>query len=82
MPAEVENLLLEHLKRFQAGQDRIEHKLGELVTRVGQLEVSLAGLRTDVGHVHETSAGMSVRLDRLSERLERIERRLDLRVDA
>ena len=33
MTAVVENLLLEHLKRFQAGQDRIERKLEELVKR-------------------------------------------------
>lgn len=38
VPENIENLILEHLKRFQAGQERIETKLDELVIRVGQLE--------------------------------------------
>ena len=39
----VENLILEHLKRFQMSHDRIEAKLGEVVTRIGNLELSVAG---------------------------------------
>jgi tetrahydromethanopterin S-methyltransferase subunit G len=78
MTENVENLLLEHMKRFQAGQDRIERTLGELVDRVGRLEVSLASLRTDFSHSEESIAAMSVRLDRLSERFDRIEKRLEL----
>ena len=74
----VENLLLEHLKRFQAGQDRIERKLEELVQRAGQLELGLAGLRRDAAHADENGAGISIRLDRVSERLDRMERRLEI----
>ena len=73
-----DNLVLEHLKRFQAGQDRIERKLEEVVTRIGHLELGVAGLRRDFAHAEEGSAGMSVRLDRISERMERVERRLEL----
>ena len=36
MTDNVENLILEHLKRFQGGQDRIERKLEEIVARIGQ----------------------------------------------
>jgi uncharacterized coiled-coil protein SlyX len=78
MTENVENLLLEHMKRFQSGQDRIEHKLEELVNRIGHLEVSVAGLRSDLAHSDEGGASMSVRLDRLSERFDRIEKRLEL----
>ena len=35
---EVENLVIEHLKRFQAGQDRIERDLKEIKTRLSSLE--------------------------------------------
>jgi len=42
MAENVENLLLEHLKRFQATQDRIERKLDEHTTRLGRIEVALA----------------------------------------
>jgi tetrahydromethanopterin S-methyltransferase subunit G len=74
----IEDLLLEHLKRFQAGQDRIERKIDELVGRVGQLEVGMAGLRRDAAHSDANVAAISVRLDRVSERLDRIEKRLEL----
>lgn len=73
-----ENLVLEHLKRFQAGQDRIERKLEEVITRIGHLELGLAGLRRDLAHADEISAGLSVRMDRMSDRIERVERRLEL----
>ena len=46
----VDNLMLEHMKRFQAGQERIEHKLAEMLTRLGHIEISLAGIRRDVAH--------------------------------
>jgi len=78
MTDNVENLILEHLKRFQGGQDRIERKLEEIVARIGQLELGLAGLRRDFAHADENAAGMSVRIDRMSDRIERIEKRLEL----
>jgi predicted nucleic acid-binding Zn-ribbon protein len=78
MTENIENLLLEHMKRFQAGQDRIERKLEELVGRAGRLEVSVAALRSDFSHADENTASISVRLDRLSERFDRIEKRLEL----
>jgi hypothetical protein len=40
MTNEVENLMLEHLKRFQSGQDRIERKIDELTRRLSNVEVS------------------------------------------
>ncbi len=67
----VENLILEHLKRFHASQDRIESTLRELVVRIGHVETELA-------HVHTVIAEQSVRLDRLNARVERIEFRLEL----
>ena len=50
-----ENLLLEHLKRFQAGQEHIERKLDEVVNRIGHLEGSVAGLRRDFAHSNENT---------------------------
>lgn len=45
MSDNVENVLLEHLKRFQATLERIERKQEETITRIGHLEISVAGLR-------------------------------------
>ncbi|MBU2738451.1 DUF1515 family protein [Acidithiobacillus concretivorus] len=78
MAEEIGNLILEHLKRFQVGQARIERKLEEVVTRLGSLEVSVASVRRDIVHNKENTATISVCVDRLSERIDRIERRLEL----
>ncbi len=48
MSESIDNLILEHLKRFQAGQDRIEGKLDEIVMRLGQLEVGITGIRGEI----------------------------------
>ncbi|HPO18304.1 MAG TPA: hypothetical protein PLO07_03850 [Rubrivivax sp.] len=73
----IDNLLLEHLKRFQAGQARAERKLDEVVHRLGPLATAVAGLRRDFAHADEHAALLSVRFDRMNERIERIERRLE-----
>ncbi len=79
MTDNIENLLLEHLKRFQAGQDRIERKLDEHTQRLGRIEITLARLTSAQGQHEEVYAEQSVRIDRLAERIDRIERRLELR---
>ena len=78
MTENIENLLLEHMKCFQAGPVRIERKLDEVISRVGQLDLGVSGLRRDIAHADENGVGLSVRLDRVSERPDRIERRLEL----
>lgn len=81
MTENIENLILEHLKRFQAGQDRIDNKLDEVIMRLGQLEVSVASVKGEVAHGESNDAALSVRLDaamKRIERIERIERRFEL----
>ncbi len=45
----VENLILEHLKRFQAGQDNINRKLDELIRRTSNLEAGQASIIQHLG---------------------------------
>ena len=78
MTDNTENLLLEHLKKFQATLERIERKQEETISRIGHLEISVAGLRRDIAHGEEIDATGSVRVDRLAERIDRIERRLEI----
>ncbi len=78
MTDEIANLVLEHLKRFRPGQERIERKLEELIVRIGNLEISVAGPRRDFAHSEENAAAMGVRMDRMNDRVERIEKRLEL----
>jgi hypothetical protein len=76
--SETENLVLEHLKRFQTGQDQILRELKEVKARLSQVEIALAGVRGDIAHVAGDQARHQVSFDALTERVERIERRLDL----
>ena len=77
MSDNIENLMLEHLKRFQASQDRIERKLDEHTQRLGRIEIAVSSLKRDIAYNEETQAEQSVRIDHLAERIERIERRLE-----
>ena len=78
MTDNVENLVLEHLKRFQATLDRVERKLGELTTRQAETHSAVLGLRRDQVNDPEISGHLQTQLDDVKNRLERIERRLDL----
>ncbi len=78
MTDNIENLLLEHLKRFQAGQDRIERKLDELTRRISNLEAGQASIIQHIGHLAAADAQQQVSADGFNQRLERIERRLEL----
>ncbi len=51
MTENIENLLLEHLKRCQAGQDRIERDLKEIKARLSTLESGQASLLQHIGHL-------------------------------
>ena len=74
----IENLILEHLKRFQGGQERIETKLDELVMRIGQLEGAILGVKREIVNAEESGVAVSLRVDSLSKRLDRVEKRLEL----
>jgi hypothetical protein len=68
------NLVLQYLRRFDERQARFEDGVQDLKVRMSSIEQQLTTLRADVTHVLH-------RMDRMDERLLRIDRRLDL-VDA
>ena len=74
----IENMLLEHLKRFQAGQERIEAKLDEVLRRLSNLEAGQSTLTASVSHLQAVDTQHQLSQDDFRRRLERIERRLDL----
>lgn len=78
MTDNIENLLLEHLKRFQAGQDRIERKLDEVTRRLSNLEAGQASIIQHLGNLAAADAHQQVASDGFNQRLERIEKRLEL----
>ncbi len=76
--AEVENLMLEHLKRFQATLDRIERKLNKHTGRLANLEGGQSAIVQHLAHFSAADAQQQVAIDHMSDRLDRIERRLEL----
>lgn len=75
---DTDNLVIEHLKRFQAGQERIERKLEEITRRLANLEGGQASIIQHIGHLASADAQQQVSADGFDQRLERIERRLEL----
>ena len=61
---EIENIVLEHLRAIRATQDRHSDNLREIKGRLGILE--------------QQYASVSNRLDRVDDRISRIEKRLEL----
>ena len=52
----VENLVIEGLKQFQAGQTRIERKLEGIGRRLGNLEAGQASIIQHIGHLASVEA--------------------------
>ncbi len=71
MTENVENLILEQLRRIHQRMDHKDAEDLETKMRLSSIDDHLAGLMT-------SAAGINGRLDRLEERVGRIERRLDL----
>ncbi len=78
MTENVENLILEHLKRFQATLDRLERKQDEILHRVANLESSMASVMQHLANLSAADAAQQLSIDNMSRRLDRIERRLEL----
>jgi prefoldin subunit 5 len=78
MTDNVENLVLEHLKRIQATLDEMRGEMRELRTRQNETHAAVIALRRDQANDAEISAHLQVQLDSVKDRLSSIERRLEL----
>ena len=71
MAQEPRDLVLEHLRRIDGKIDLVSERVGRVETRLRAIEGHLVSL------LHSES-GQNVEIDRINDRLERIERRLEL----
>jgi hypothetical protein len=71
MPEASLDLLMQMVQRVLDAQRESREDIREIKTRLGRLE-------SDVASLHVFLAEQSVRLDRFSDRFERVERRLDI----
>jgi hypothetical protein len=74
-----ENLVLAQLRAIRADLVDVKGTLGEMKGRLGNLEGGQASIIQHLGHLAAADAQQQVAVDRMTERLVRIERRLDLR---
>jgi chromosome segregation ATPase len=74
----VENLILEHLKRLQAEQSAARERDQEILSRLSHIESGLARITRDESQNYSEIVENRHLVDKLKERIERIERRLEL----
>ena len=77
MADNVESLLLEHLKRFQATLERMDRRQDEFINRLANIEGAVASIM-HLAHLSAADAAQQVSIDNICRRLDRIERRLEL----
>ena len=74
-----EGIVLAHLRAIRSDLAEVQGSLGEIRGRLGNLENGQASIIQHLGHLAAADAQQQLGVDRLTERLGRIERRLELR---
>lgn len=78
MTDNVENLVLEHLRAIRSQIDQIASDIREIKHRIVTVEAGMGTINQQIGHLQHAIAGQQVSFDRLTERVERVERRLEM----
>lgn len=78
MAENVENLILEHLRHIRGRVDQIAEDMNDLKHRMSGLETTMVLVKREVASGDETDARQQVSLDKIVERIQRIEKRLEL----
>lgn len=78
MTADIESLVLEHLRHIRGRVDQIADDVGDLKHRMTSLEGAMVLVKREVAFGDETDARHQVNMDKLAARIERIEKRLEL----
>ena len=77
-PEELASLTLEHLRHIRARVDQIADDVSDLKLRMSGIETAMLLVKREVAHGDETDIRQQITLDKLTARIERIERRLEL----
>ena len=78
MADNVENLIFEHLKRMQAEMAAIRQDTAEIKSRLGSIETGIGRIAQNEASNYAEIIENRHMFDRLLERVERLERRLEL----
>ena len=77
----VDNLILEHLRAIRSDIGLLKDDTREIKTRLTRVEQGIAGLRRDSASQYGDIVDTHSRYDRLTERIEKIEKRLEITDD-
>jgi archaellum component FlaC len=78
MAEEAQNLVLEHLRSIRRTVEGTHAELADVKMRMTTVESSIGQVLSQIGNLQTQLAGQALRMDRIDERLARVERRLDL----
>lgn len=82
MSDDIANIIVEHLRALrndlQAFRSQHERDMGDLRERLSHVERGIAGVKRDHSDQYEDAARQQLSIDKLLERVDRIERRLEL----
>ena len=78
MNADIDSLVLEHLRHIRARVDQVADDMTDLRHRMTSLETAMSLVKREVAYGDETDARQQVAIDKLVERVARIERRLEV----
>jgi hypothetical protein len=78
MTDNIDSLVLENLRAIRATQDNHTERFARIESRMGNLELTVAGMRRDLAHMYGEIVEQHAHTDQLIARIERIERRLEL----
>jgi len=82
MTENIDNLILEHLKgfrnEFKTFKSKYDEDMKDLKARLTTLERGIGSMKRETADLYEDHARQQAAIDRLTDRIDKIERRLDL----
>ncbi len=78
MMENVDSIILEHLRAIRSDIGSVKEDVRDMKSRLSNLEAGQATMLQHLGHQASVSAQQHVSYDRIIERVERIEKRLEL----
>ena len=78
MTDQIDNMILEHLKAIRSELAEIKADTSDIKLRLHSVDTSVIELRRNDVHLFEDDARQQVSLDTLLERIQRLEKRLEL----
>ena len=78
MADNVESLVIEHSRHIRGRVDQIADGMSELKQRMSSLETAMVLVKREVAASDETDVRFQTSLDKIVERIQRIEKRLEL----